>query len=64
MLEIASEGLRRIGHGQGDQEDERGFLDPVREVIEAGRSPGQEILERWEGDWGHSVERLIEYSRY
>jgi len=64
MLEIASEGLRRIGHGQGDQEDECGFLDPVREVIEAGRSPGQEILERWEGDWGHSVERLIEYSRY
>ena len=56
--------LRRIGHGNDAAPDERGFLDPVRERLEAGRSPAEEILAHWEGDWRRSLERLIEYSRY
>jgi hypothetical protein len=27
-------------------------------------SPGQIVAERWEGEWGRSVDRLIEYARY
>jgi glutamate--cysteine ligase len=43
LVELASEGLRR----QGDEEgilDERPFLDPAREVLDRGRSPGAEFL--------------------
>ena len=32
--------------------------------IVVGVSPGQVILDRWEGEWGRSLDRLIEYARY
>lgn len=63
LVEIASEGLRRIGAETG-QADERGFLDPVRAQLALGKSPGEITLERWEGEWNRNVERLIDYSRY
>ena len=37
---IATEGLKRLAFA-GGHEDESGFLDPVREVLESGRSPGE-----------------------
>lgn len=64
LLDVAAEGLRRIRHGGDTSEDERGFLEPLREVLASGRSPGRLVLERWEGEWGRSVRRLIDYSRY
>ena len=27
-------------------------------------SPGQVVIDRWEGEWARSVDRLIEYARY
>jgi glutamate--cysteine ligase len=64
LVAIASVGLRRIGHGSDSRSDERGFLDPILEVLESGKSPGQVVLERWEGEWRRSPERLIAYARY
>ncbi len=64
LVAISGEGLRRIGHAGQRDADERSFLDPLRLQLESGRSPGEEILLRWEGDWGRSVSRLIEYARY
>ncbi len=64
LVAIASEGLRRIGHAGRRDADERGYLDPIWSQLERGRSPGEEILERWEGSWARSVPRLIEYARY
>ena len=39
-------------------------LEPLFEQLETGRSPGQVILDRWEGEWGGSFGRLIDYARY
>lgn len=64
LVEIASSGLARIGHGRGAEPDERGFLDPLRAVAESGRSPGDDVLANWDGFWQNSPERLIEHSRY
>lgn len=64
LLEIASEGLRRIGDLGESGRDERTFLEPIAEQLARGRSPGQEILEHWAGDWNRSPSRLIEYARY
>jgi glutamate--cysteine ligase len=64
LVAIADEGLRRIGHAGSSSPDERGFLDPIRERLDHERSPGEEILQRWEGEWAGSVDRLIEYARY
>jgi len=61
---IAGEGLRRIGHAGRRDADESSFLDPLLEQLESGVSPGQVVLDRWEGEWERSFDRLIEYARY
>ncbi|UCE85143.1 MAG: glutamate--cysteine ligase [Deltaproteobacteria bacterium] len=64
LAAISREGLRRIRHLGRSGEDERRFLDPVDAQLDRGKSPGEVVLERWEGEWGRSFERLIEYARY
>jgi len=64
LVSLARAGLARIGDGAGGESDERGFLDPLEAIVERGRSPGEEVLARWEGEWKSSPERLIEYARY
>ena len=64
LARLAREGLARLGHAGQREADETGFLDPVFEQLEVGASPGQKLVERWEGEWGRSVERLIDYARY
>jgi glutamate--cysteine ligase len=61
---IAREGLRRIGHAGRRDADESAYLDPIDEQVATGRSPGEVVLERWEGEWGRSLDRLIDYARY
>ncbi|MEE9608619.1 MAG: glutamate--cysteine ligase [Myxococcota bacterium] len=64
LAAISRDGLRRIRHGGRSDPDETAYLDPVFEQLELGRSPGQVVLERWEGEWAGAVDRLIEYARY
>jgi glutamate--cysteine ligase len=64
LATIAAEGLRRIAHGEGTEADERGFLDPLLAQLEKGRSLGEELLERWEGELGRSLQKLIEAARF
>jgi glutamate--cysteine ligase len=64
LSRISRDGLRRIGHGGTNEPDECGFLDPIFEQLERGASPGQVILERWNGEWEKSIDRLIDYARY
>jgi glutamate--cysteine ligase len=64
LVDISGEGLRRIAERSGTGIDERSFLDPAREVIERGMSPGEVILARWRGEWGRSMDRLVEAGRY
>jgi glutamate--cysteine ligase len=64
LARISRDGLRRIGHAGTSEPDECGFLDPIFEQLERGASPGQVILERWNGSWEKSIDRLIDYARY
>ncbi len=55
ILEIAHAGLaaRRRLNGSGD--DETGFLDPLREIVESGKVPAQRLLDLYHGEWGGDV---------
>jgi glutamate--cysteine ligase len=64
LVAIAAEGLRRIGHKDTTGRDERVLLDAVKAQLERGKSPGEIVVERWEGEWERSPERLIENMRY
>ena len=48
---IAREGLRRIAHPGRSDPDERSYLEPIAEHLERGASPGEVVLDHWEGDW-------------
>jgi glutamate--cysteine ligase len=64
LTEIAREGLRRIAHRGRRDPDESAYLDPIFQQLDLGMSPGQIVLERWEGEWARSLDRLIEHARY
>ncbi len=64
LAEIARGGLVRIRHAGALAPDESGFLDPIFAQLALEKSPGQVVLECWEGDWERSFERLIAYARY
>jgi glutamate--cysteine ligase len=64
VLALAEAGLRRIGHAGVLDPDERCYLVPIAEQLALGKSPGEIVIERWEGEWRRSPQRLIEYARY
>jgi len=64
VVSYSAEGLRHIGEFEGNDHDERVFLEPLELQIEKGISPGEEIADRWRGEWGRSRQRLIEATRY
>ena len=64
LLDISRDGLRRIAHAGRREPDETSYLDPIREQLDLGESPGEVILRHWEGDWARSPDQLIEYARY
>jgi glutamate--cysteine ligase len=65
VLDIAESGLRaraRAGAG-GLLPDETHFLNTLRETVETGRTPADELLERYHGDWQGDLTRIYaEYS--
>lgn len=60
VLEIARAGLgARAKPGLGGViADERHFLDPVAEAVASGRTPADELLARYEGDWNGDLSRI------
>jgi glutamate--cysteine ligase len=64
LATIADEGLRRQRALDGEGRDERMYLEPVRELLSAGRSPAQAIAERWSGPWKEQAGRLVAESGF
>ena len=61
---IASEALGTIGKRKGIEPDESHFLDPVWAQLETGKSPGEILAERWEGEWKQSPAAMIDFCTY
>jgi glutamate--cysteine ligase len=64
LVQLSSEGLRRIGLRNSAGEDESLLLEPLFEVVDRGTSPGRELVARWEGAWDRRIERLVEFAKY
>jgi glutamate--cysteine ligase len=60
ILDIAHKGLaaRKRLNGVGD--DETGFLDPLREIVESGKVPAQRLLDRYNGEWNGDLNRVYD----
>jgi len=63
VLGIAEEGLKARARAHAFDKDEAHFLSALKEIVETGRTPAEELLERYHGPWGGDLDRVYaEYS--
>ena len=60
VLDIAHAGLAARGRGNFAGDNETGFLDPLREIVRAGKVPAEMLLDRYNGDWDGDVTRVYD----
>jgi glutamate--cysteine ligase len=54
-LAFSRAGLSKRAMLNGDGRDETHFLDPLDEIVARGKTPAEDLLERYHGPWGGSV---------
>ncbi|MCW5730552.1 MAG: glutamate--cysteine ligase [Alphaproteobacteria bacterium] len=64
VLGIAGEGLRRRNRLSPSGENEGHFLDSLRGMVAAGRTPAEDLLERFNGKWEGHIERAFKELAY
>jgi glutamate--cysteine ligase len=48
--------LRRRNRVDHFRRDESRYLEPLERILESGRTPAEEMLEKFNGPWGGTVE--------
>jgi len=64
VVAIARGGLTARGRAGAVDADETSFLEELEAIVEAGRTPAEELLEAFEGRWKGSVDPLFEELAY
>jgi glutamate--cysteine ligase len=64
LVSIARVGLERQDARNAGGENETIYLHGLDRQLALGRSPARTVAERWQAEWGGSVEKLIEFSAY
>ena len=63
-VDLARNGLKRRGHKLYDGRDESTYLEPLEDAAERGKTPAEDFLARYEGEWAHSVEPVFKALAY
>jgi glutamate--cysteine ligase len=63
-LAIASGGLRRRKIMDDAGNDETGFLQPLRQVIAAQKTPAEVLLDQYHGDWAGDINQVFISNQY
>lgn len=63
-LDVSRSGLARRNRRDNWGDDECHFLDTLYAIVGAGRSPSDELLARFHGEWGGSVDKVFEEYAY
>jgi glutamate--cysteine ligase len=62
VLQIASGGLTRRKRLNSAGDNESGFLDPLNEIVAAGKTPAERLLDLYRGPWQGDLSRV--YSEF
>jgi len=63
LIDLSEAGLK--ARGMADRSpDESVFLDSLKEIVALGRSPAEELLERYHGVWGGDIDRVFQEFAY
>jgi glutamate--cysteine ligase len=60
ILAFAEAGLSARNRLNGAGDSESGFLDPLREILAAGKTPAERLLDRFHGEWGGDLKRIYD----
>ena len=60
VLDIAAAGLAARGEVNSMGDNEVGFLEPLRRIAKSGKSPAHDLLDRYEGPWGHDLSKIYD----
>ena len=63
-LALSEAGLKRRGFLDSDRRDETRYLEPLQEIVARGRTPAEELLEKYAGAWGKSVDPVFDEYAY
>jgi glutamate--cysteine ligase len=63
-LALAEAGLKRRGFRDSEGRDEARYLEPLHEIVARGMTPAEELLEKYFGAWGKSVDPVFEEYAY
>ena len=64
MIEISMAGLKARNRLDRFGDDEVHFLNAVEVILEEGRTPSEELLELYEGDWSGDIDRIFSDCAY
>ncbi len=64
VLDIAASGLKARARLNGAGDDETGYLAPLREIVASGKSPADQLLELYHGEWGGDLGRAYKDARF
>ena len=59
VVAIAKDGLKNRGRLTSKGDDETSFLDFAEEVAASGRTPADELLNRYEKSWHGEIDRVF-----
>jgi glutamate--cysteine ligase len=63
-IALADKGLARRRRLDARGQDERRYLRPIEDYVARGITPAEELLEKFHGPWGHSVEPAFKEYAY
>jgi glutamate--cysteine ligase len=63
-LVLSEAGLKRRAFLDSDKRDESRYLEPLQEIVARGTTPAEELLAKYHGSWGGSVEPVFEEYAY
>jgi glutamate--cysteine ligase len=58
VLDIAHAGLSARDEVNSMGDNETAFLNPLRQIVESGKSPAEQLLDKYYGEWGHDLTRI------
>jgi glutamate--cysteine ligase len=64
LLTLAQAGLQRRNHIGDDGRDETRYLEPLGDVVSSGHTAAEEMLAKYHGEWGGSVDPIFEEYMY
>jgi glutamate--cysteine ligase len=64
VLELSRGGLVRRGRRNAQGHDEAQFLEPLDDIVRRGKTPAEDLLDKFYGAWGGSVEPVYQEYAY